>query len=340
MIAVGVDTHKANHFAVALDGLGQLLGELAIKACAAGYEELERWAHSVAVEGSQVVFGVEGAGSWGTGLCQHLQAAGFQVFEVERPRRNDRRRGKSDRIDALSAARRVLVGEGTSTPRGGGLLTALRALLVAQRSAVVERTKLLNELQALHALAPVALRERIGEGTGRQLERRVTRMRPRKDAEPVQRTVLSVMRDLAARSRALAVDLTRYERELEGLVQTLDPTLLQEPGVGPISAAKLLVCDPARFKSESAFARCNGTAPIPASSGKTVRHRLNRGGDRQVNRAIHTIALSRSLHDQQTRAYLDRRISEGKTKREAMRALKRHLSRQLFQRLREAHLTS
>jgi transposase len=148
------------------------------------------------------------------------------------------------------------------------------------------------------------------------------------------------MRDLAARSRALAVDLTRYERELEGLVQTLDPTLLQEPGVGPISAAKLLVCDPARFKSESAFARCNGTAPIPASSGKTVRHRLNRGGDRQVNRAIHTIALSRSLHDQQTRAYLDRRISEGKTKREAMRALKRHLSRQLFQRLREAHLTS
>jgi transposase len=165
-------------------------------------------------------------------------------------------------------------------------------------------------------------------------------MRLRKDTEPVQRAVLGVMRDLAARSRALAVDLERYERELEGLVHVLDPTLLEEPGVGPISAAKLLVCDPARFKSESAFARCNGTAPIPASSGKTVRHRLNRGGDRQVNRAIHTIALSRSLHDPQTRAYLDRRISEGKTKREAMRALKRHLSRRLFQRLREVHLTS
>jgi transposase len=340
MIAVGVDTHKGSHFAVALDDLGQLLGELAIAVCAAGYDELERWARGMAAGGQQVVFGIEGAGIWGAGLCQHLQACGWEVLEVERPRRRDRRRGKSDRIDALAAAKRVLAGEGTSTPRRRGVLTALRALLLAQRSAVVERTRLLNAIQALHAGAPVALRERIGEGTGRQLERRLAGMRVRKDAEPGERAVLSVMRDLAARSRALAVDVTRYERELAGLVRSLDPTLLQEVGVGPISAAKLLVCDPARFKSEGAFARCNGTAPIPASSGKTVRHRLNRGGDRQVNNAIHTIALSRSLHHSETRAYLDRRISEGKTKREAMRSLKRHLSRSLFQRLTEAPLTS
>ena len=339
MIAVGVDTHKDSHFAVALDDLGQMLGELAIAVCAAGYDELERWARDIA-DGQRIVFGLEGAGSWGAGLCEHLQASGAEVLEVERPRRSDRRRGKSDRIDALAAAKRVLTDEGTSTPRRRGALTALRALLVAQRSAVTQRTRLLNEIQALQAGAPVVLRERIGKGNGRQLEQRLAGMRIRKNAEPAERAVLGVMRDMAARSRALAVDVARYERELAQVVASLDPTLLQETGVGPISAAQLLVCDPARFKSEAAFALCNGTAPIPASSGKTVRYRLNRGGDRQANRAIHTIALSRSLHDQRTRAYLDRRIREGKTKREAMRSLKRHVSRQLFQRLTEMPLTS
>jgi hypothetical protein len=340
MIAVGVDTHKDSHFAVALDDLGQLLGELAVAACAVGYDELERWGRAIGRDGQQIVFGLEGAGSWGAGLCEHLQAAGCEVLEVERPRRSDRRRGKSDRIDALAAAKRVLAGEGTSTPRRRGALTALRALLVAQRSAVVQRTRLLNEIQALHAGAPVALRERIGEGSGRQLERRLAGMRIGKNAEPAERAVLGVMRDMAARSRALTVDVARYERELAQLVASLAPTLLQETGVGPISAAKLLVCDPTRFNSEAAFARCNGTAPIPASSGKTVRHRLNRGGDRQVNNAIHTIALSRSRHHPETRAYLDRRVTEGKTKREAMRSLKRHLSRHLFQQLTQPPLTS
>jgi transposase len=146
--------------------------------------------------------------------------------------------------------------------------------------------------------------------------------------------------DLAARSRALAADARRYEQELAELVRSLDRTLLDEPVIGPISAAKLLACDPARFKNEAAFARCNGTAPLPASSGKTVRHRLSRGGDRQVNNAIHTIALTRAKHQPETRAYLDRRITEGKTKREAMRELKRHISRDLFKRLTDVPLTS
>ncbi len=205
---------------------------------------------------------------------------------------------------------------------------------------MAERTRLLNQLQALHATAPVVLRERIGEGTGKQLERRVMSMRARTSSDIEERAVVGVMRDLAARSRALTADARRYENELAELVRSLDQTLLDQPGIGPISAAKLFACDPARFKNESAFARCNKTAPIPASSGKTIRHRLNRGGDRQVNNAIHTIAIIRAKHQPETRAYLDRRIREGKTKREAMRALKRHISRDLFKRLAEIPLTS
>jgi transposase len=148
------------------------------------------------------------------------------------------------------------------------------------------------------------------------------------------------MRDLALRSRALANDAQRYERELAALVRSVDGTVLDEPGIGPISAAKLLACDPSRFKHEAAFARCNGTAPLPASSGQTVRHRLNRGGDRQANNAIHTIAIIRAKHQRETRAYLERRISEGKTKREALRALKRHISRDIYKRLADLPLTS
>lgn len=342
MIAVGIDTHKQRHVAVVLDGLGQLLGELSIEASTTGYRELGAWAQALAQDASQqIVFGIEGAGSWGAGLCEYLQDAGCSVLEVERSRRRERRRtGKSDCVDALSAAKRVLGREGTSIPRRQGTRRVLAALLLAQRSATCERTRLLNQLQGLHVGAPVALRERIGEGNGKQLERRLTGMRARPGAPVDERAIFAVMRDLAARSRALAADAARYEHELAELVRSLDPTLLAEVGVGPISAAKLLVCDPARFPSEAAFARCNGTAPLPASSGKTIRHRLSRSGDRQVNNAIHTIALSRSLHHPETRAYLDRRISEGKTKREAMRALKRHLSRHLFKQLIKVPLTS
>jgi len=340
MITVGVDTHRDSHFAVVLDELGQLLGELVIEASASGYRELEVWAVGLAPGARQPCFGIEGTGSYGAGLCEHLQSAGRSVVEVERPHRRDRRAGKSDRIDALAAARKVLAGEGLSAPKAGGARAALSALLVARRSCVGERTRLFNQLQGLRVTAPVALRERLGAGSGKRLERRLAKMRVPKNAALAERAVLTVMRDLAARSRELGDEAARYESEIAQIVASLAPALLEEVGVGPISAAKLLVCDPGRFKSEAAFARCNGTAPIPASSGKTVRHRLNRGGDRQANNAIHTIALSRSMHDPQTRAYLDRRIGEGKTKREAMRALKRHLSRNLFNRLVEVPLTS
>ena len=286
------------------------------------------------------MFGIEGAGSWGAGLCEHLQGAGHSVVEVERPRRRERRAGKSDRIDALAAAKCALSGDNTSTPRRRGILAALRALLVARRSAVAERTRVLNQLQALNATAPVALRERVGEGTGKQLERRVMSMRARASADVEERAVFAVMRDLAARSTRAGGRRPALRTAARRARPLARPQLARRARIGPISAAKLLACDPARFKHEAAFARCNGTAPLPASSGKTVRHRLNRGGDRQVNNAIHTIAVIRAKHQPETRAYLDRRIREGKTKREALRALKRHISRDLFKRLANVPLTS
>jgi len=336
MIAVGVDTHKHEHVAKALDGLGQIVGGLQIMADLDGYVELLRWLRAL---DDDVVVGIEGTGSYGAGLCELLLAEGIRVVEVERPRREDRRRGKSDQIDALLAARKVLAKDGLSTPRAGHTRQALQALLIAQRSCISERTRLLNQLQALHTTAPLALRERVGPGNGRALVTRLHRMRARQGAPEAEQLIFAVLRDLAARARELGGRAEAYKRELSRLIGSLDSTLLDEPGVGPISAAKLLACDPKRLKSEAAFARCNGTAPKPASSGQTIRHRLNRGGDRQANNALHTIARIRARHHEQTRAYLDRRVSEGKTPREAMRALKRHLSRSLYKRLITVPLT-
>jgi transposase len=337
MIAVGVDTHKHEHVAAALSELGELLGEIAVAASPEGYREMAAWLNGL---GGEALIGIEGVGSYGAGLCEYLQATGVQVLEVERSRRRDRRVGKSDRIDARLAAKKVLAREGLSAPRSSGARAGLAALLVAYRSCVGERTRLRNQVQSLHVTAPLALRKRIGDGDGAQLVRRLTSMRARPGANLEEATVFEVLRALARRARALDGQIDGYKREIAQLVARLDPTVLDEPGIGPISAGKLLVFDPARFRNEAAFACANGTAPRPASSGKTIRHRLNRGGDRQVNNAIHTIALSRSRHHPQTRTYLDRRISEGKTKREALRALKRHLSRSLYKRIVDAPLTS
>jgi transposase len=336
LIAVGVDTHKHQHVAKAIDNLGQVLGKMTITASLRGYHELAAWIESL---GPTVIVGIEGAGSYGAGLCEYLLARGIVVVEVERPRRDDRRRGKSDDIDALLAARKVLARDGLSTPRAGGTRLALQALLIAYRSCVSERTRVLNQLQAVHTTAPVALRERIGPGNGTKLAARLVRMR-RVDAPDSEQLIFSVLRDLAHHARDLQARADGYEHELTRLISALDATLLDERGVGPISAAKLLACDPQRMKSEAAFARCNGTAPKPASSGQTIRHRLSRGGDRQANNALHTIALSRSIHDAQTRTYLQQRISEGKSRREAMRLLKRHLSRSLYKRLIAIPLTT
>jgi transposase len=338
IIAVGVDTHRDQHVAVALDTVGQLLGEVTIPADLAGYRKLTEWLKSL--EG-RVLVGIEGAGSYGAGLCQYLQSEGLEVFEVERPKRVERRKGKSDKLDALLAAKKVLAGDGLSTPRGSGKRQALQILILAYRSVVGERVRLYNQLQAMHVTAPAALRDRIGPArSGAKLAQRLSGMRTRPNASLQENITLQVMREMANRTRALDAQANSYTSEIHELVSALAPTLLEEPGVGPICAAKLVAFNPARFTSEAAFARANGTAPQPASSGKTVRHRLSRGGDRQINTAIYTIALSRTVHHAPTRAYMQRRIEEGKTKREAMRSLKRHLSRHLYKQLTNTPLTT
>jgi transposase len=338
MIALGVDTHKHEHTISALDALGQLIGERTISCDRRGYAELVSWIGQLP---DAVVVGIEGAGSYGAGLCEYLLGVGISVVEVERPKRAERRRGgKSDRIDALIAAKRVLANDGLSSPRSGGTRQAMGALLVAYRSCMRERTRVLNELQALATSAPVALRERLGNGSGKQLAARVLGLRRHAGALETEQIILDVLRELARRARDLHRRADAHRAKLAELIHALDTTLLDEPGIGPISAAKLLVCDPHRLSGEAAFARCNGTAPLPACSGKTTRHRLSRGGDRQANNAIHTIALTRARCDPQTRAYLQRRISQGKTPREAMRSLKRHLSRSLYKRLITIPLTT
>jgi transposase len=338
MIAVGVDAHKHEHAICALDGIGQVIGERTISATRQGYAELASWIRRLP---EPVVVGIEGAGSYGAGLCEHLLAVGIDVVEVDRPKRGERRRGgKSDRTDALLTAKKVLANDGLSTPRTGGTRQALSALLVAYRSCIAERTRVLNTLHARHTSGPAALREQLGTGSGKQLATRVLSLRRRRGSLATTQITLELLRDYAERAAELSRRADAYKATLDTLVRSLDSELLNEPGIGPISAAKLLVCDPHRLSGEAAFARCNGTAPLPASSGQTVRHRLSRGGDRQANNAIHTIALSRARCDPDTRAYLHRRIAEGKTRREAMRSLKRHLSRILYKRLITINLTS
>ena len=263
------------------------------------------------------------------------------MFEVERPKRRERRTGKSDRLDALLAAKKVLANDGLSTPRGHGKRVALQMLLVAYRSVISERSRLYNQLQALHVTAPATLRERVGPArNGAKLAQRLTGMRTRPNASLQENTTLQVLRDIANRTRALDQQAQDYTRQIDTLTRELAPTLMDEPGIGPICAAKLIAFNPARFTSEAAFARANGTAPQPASSGKTIRHRLSRGGDRQINTAIYTIALSRSVHHPPSRTYIQRRTNEGKTKREAIRSLKRYLSRDLYQHFTKTPLTT
>jgi transposase len=330
-IVVGVDTHRDSHVAVALDALGGRLGECSVPTTRAGYAELERWATGL---GLVRAFGVEGTGSYGAGLARHLRASGHAVREVDRPDRQARRRlGKSDPLDAEAAARAVLAGTATTRPkRADGSVEALRLLVLTKRSAEKARSAAMIQLRAVMVTAPAELREALaGLGPAALLER-CTAFRPAAPVDPRSAT-RHALRALARRIRVLDEELAEVVSAMDRLTLERAPALRATFGVGPDSAAALLVAagdDADRLRSEAAFAALCGASPIPASSGLRTRHRLDRGGDRQANRALYVIVLTRLAHHAPTRAYVERRTAEGRTKREIIRCLKRYVAREVF----------
>jgi transposase len=328
-VAIGVDTHRDQHVAVALDAVGGFLDSLVVSADGGGYMRLWEWAEGL----GSPRFAVEGTGSYGAGLTAFLVAASVVVFECERPRRRDRRRGKSDLIDATLAARRLLTGEPLARPRGGGVRDDLRLLLIQRQGAVASRTDALNQLHGITVTLPEGLRDRLRGLHGKRLADAAVQLRARQGERTTQ---VAVLHGIGRRVQQLSSEIASVDERLEQITNELVPDLLAECGVGPVCAAQLVVSsgDPSRMHSEASFAALAGTSPVQASSGQTQRHRLNRGGDRQLNRTFHIVALNRVRRHPQTAAYYQRLLSEGKTPREARRCVKRQLARYFYQRLK------
>lgn len=326
----GVDTHKDVHIAAAIDQLGRILGSRSFPATRSGYRQLLCWLLKF---GNLSKVGIEGTGAYGAGLCRFLTEAQVMVVEVNRPDRQRRRlRGKSDTVDAESAARAALNGEATATPKSGdGLVEALRALRLARRSAIKARTQASLQIRDLVLTAPDSLRATLEPLSTHDRAITCSRMRPANHNDPVQ-IVKKALRSLGQRVVALTNEINSLDPQIAALCAQINPALLGAHGVGPEVAATLLVVagdNPERLLSEAAFAALCGVSPIEASSGRTTRHRLNRGGNRQANNALWRIALVRMASDQRTKDYVAKRTSEGKTKKEIIRCLQRHIAREI-----------
>jgi transposase len=335
---IGVDTHRDQHtLAIVSAPAGAVVAETLVCATGRGYADALRFAerHALGVR----VWAIEGAGHYGAGLARYLGERGETVLEVGRQARGERRlRGKDDPLDAIRAARTGLATETLTLPRSGERQEALRVLLLARRSAVDARRHALVQLRSLIVTAPEHLREELRRLPMTQLVRRCSRFRRSHSRTPEELAIVLALRSLARRIEATTEEANELEHELTGHVRALVPELLTESGVGPIVAAQLIISwsHRGRVRSEAAFARLAGVAPLPASSGQTIRHRLSRGGDRQLNRALHTVILHRRQHDAATRSYIARRVAEGKTTREATRLLKRYLARHLYRVMQNA----
>ncbi len=330
-VILGVDTHLDTHAAALVDQVGRLLATCTIPATAAGSRQLLGWAST---HGQLTRAGVEGTGTYGAALTRHLVAAGVQVVEVNRPNRQHRRRhGKSDPADAEAAARAVLADQATATPKTRtGIVEAIRVLRVARSGAVKARTQAANQLRDLLVTAPDQLRAQLQPlPTGRRVAQLLTTP-PGPSVDPASATRRALWH-LARRHHELTAEIDALDAELDRLTRRAAPRLLARPGVGVETAGKLLVTagdNPNRLHCQAALAALCGVSPVEASSGKTVRHRLNRGGDRQANNALWVIAFTRLRIDPATRAYAERRTKQGKTPKEIMRCLKRYLARELF----------
>ena len=327
---IGVDPHRDTHALAVVDvRTGGVVFEATTVADGEGYACVLRLADQHA--SGRRVFAVEGTASFGAGLTRFLISHEERVLEVGRLRR-ERRVGKSDALDAIRAARSVLGQTRPARPRAGGEREALRALTAAREGAVTAKRAGLCQLRGLLVSAPEPLRAELRSLTRAQLLRRLAAVRPERRQDPELRGTLLALRALARRVKALTVEERELAREIEALTRKLAPQLLDQPGVGPLAAAQVLISWSHRgqITSEAAFARLAGCAPIPASSGQTIRYRLDRSGDWRLNRALHMILVTRRRSHPATIAYVERRIQEGKSRREATRCLKRYLARSLY----------
>jgi transposase len=330
-IVGGIDTHKDVHVAAALSTSGQLLATAEFPATQVGYQQLAGW---LGEHGRLVVVGIEGCGSYGTGITRYLRLIGVEVVEVTRPGRQlRRRRGKSDAIDAEAAARAALAGCGLSVPKSGdGPVEAMRALRLARRSAIKARDQATNQLHALVVTAPEPIRAALAGLAISALVDALLEGHPLLDA--AQPGYTSAMTSLARRWLDLDRETRRLASELAELVKaSAPPGLLDQRGVGPDVAASLMIAagdNPDRLRSEASFAALCGASPLDASSGRQQRHRLNRGGNRDANMALWRIVFVRLRWDPSTRDYLERRTTEGKTRPEIIRCLKRYVARDIY----------
>lgn len=326
----GVDTHADTHHAAVIDQNGKHLADAQFPTTPEGYAALTAF---ILMFGVLVRVGIEGTGSYGAGLSRHLTGLGHRVIEVIRPNRQLRRmNGKSDPIDAYAAAKTALTDPKQPAPKtGDGNVEQIRYLFAARRSAIKARTATQVQIKSLLVTAPMFLRERFRDATDTALITGLADfdIRP----FPEHQGIVIALRALARRHRYVAAEIRSLDQELETLTEHTNPALYAAPGVGPVTAAQLLITagdNPGRLRSEAAFAALCGVSPIPASSGKTSRHRLNRGGDRHANAALHRIALVRMSHESRTKTYVEKKRAEGKSSKEILRCLKRAIAREVF----------
>ena len=332
---IGVDTHRDTHTATAVDQVGGVVEGITVRASQRGSKKLLGFARAMAP--GRRCWAIEGTGLYGASLTRFLLAQGEWVVEVERPGRPTRRRGKSDEIDAVAAAREALAGEHLAEPRAPGERAALQMLLTLRRHLVKGKVQAIGLFKTFLVTAPDALRESLAPLSTTEQVRRSARLRERRDVAEDASVV--VLRSLARQILALSAEAEELKGQIGRLATVLAPELLARPGVGVLTGARVFAAwsHAGRLHSEAAFACLAGVAPIPASSGKVRRYRLNRGGDRQLNYALHTIVLARLKYHPPTKTYAARRLAEGKTPREIRRCLKRYVARELFKLLERSH---
>jgi transposase len=334
-IIIGVDTHKSTHVAVAINEQGARLAAISVPANPKGYKELSNWSQSL---GSVQAFGIEGTGSYGAGLSRYLMSLNHNVIEVTRPNRQLRyQHGKNDSLDAEGAARSVLSGQAIAAPKTQtGSVEMIRHLKVARDTAVKSRSVAMVTLKTLIINAPAELRDGLDQIRGKvALIRHVAKLR----SGPITSTTASAkaaMRTLARRWLMLNEEILDHDKELKTLIEQKAPSLFESHGIATLTIAEMLILigdNPTRIRSEAALAKMCGVCPIPASSGKTHRFRLNRGGNRQANAALYRVAIVRMRSHEPTLAYVRKRTKDGKSKSEIIRCLKRYIVREIFRHL-------